>query len=171
MFPRGNHATAESPYWLDHDNNTKFFHAVIKKFLSALRNDNDEWCYDTDELKSMVQSFYDKLYMEDVNTDITLLPHFPTGLSDVDAEHLSTVVTKEEVRQALFDMSPKKIPRLFLFEGRRPPRKTWEVLGYSLSRLHYQARLSTRLDENPSKGNSLASGNFHSNKKKDLQLR
>lgn len=37
------------------DNNTKFFHAVIKKkvkkkTIAALKNDNDEWFYDSSVL-------------------------------------------------------------------------------------------------------------------------
>ncbi|XVF81050.1 hypothetical protein PTKIN_Ptkin15bG0125300 [Pterospermum kingtungense] len=96
------------------DLNTKFYHAstVIRRsrcLIVSLQDVNGNWVKDSNLLKGLVQDYFCFLFQADESCDLSLAFRggFPrmSGLTEVT---LNAPFTKEEVREAVFAMSPYK---------------------------------------------------------------
>ncbi|KAH1033042.1 hypothetical protein J1N35_045216 [Gossypium stocksii] len=95
------------------DRNTSYFYRRTiqrRNFykITALREANGDWVFDSDTLKSEAVNFFQKLYGETPGS-LRNLPHsaFP-GLSSEDVDFLGKMVTNEEIKVAFFYMAPFK---------------------------------------------------------------
>ncbi|XP_073046080.1 uncharacterized protein [Primulina eburnea] len=98
------------------DRNTKFYHTstMVKRSRSkieALKDDNDIWITDTDLLKDKIRDFYTSLYTSDQTCAPSQVGRccFPP-LPEAHSLALHTPFSPDEVKRALFDMSPFKAP-------------------------------------------------------------
>ncbi|XP_031131957.1 uncharacterized protein LOC116033348 [Ipomoea triloba] len=98
------------------DRNTKYYHiaTTIRKSrntISSLRDVDGEWITDDDLLKAHVQTFYVTLFSDysAEQRDTSLEGVFPV-LSQDEWRVFNQDISKEEVCNALFDMSPFKAP-------------------------------------------------------------
>ncbi|XP_052107411.1 uncharacterized protein LOC127740479 [Arachis duranensis] len=117
----------EESYWMQMakckiinlgDKNSKYFHQKAngrrrRNHVNALKNSEDEWIDNVDELKEIGVSFFKSLYAP--NNYNLFLPDFPiTGkfprLIEADLNHLSRNITHEEVKHAVFNMGSWKAP-------------------------------------------------------------
>ncbi|XP_073051702.1 uncharacterized protein [Primulina eburnea] len=119
------------------DRNTKFYHAstMVKRSRSkieALKDDNETWITDMDHLKDKIKDFYSSLYTSDQTSASSQVERgcFPP-LQEAHSLALHAPFSPDEVKRALFDMSPFKapgpdgIPAGFY-------QKMWHIVGKSL---------------------------------------
>lgn len=119
------------------DRNTRFYHAstVIRRNRSrveALKNNEDDWITDPEELKKMVRDFFTKVFSED-NDDYNrgaIRGAYPV-ISQEKLNRVQETITGEEVRKALFQMAPWKAPGP---DGLSAGfyQKTWTTTGENL---------------------------------------
>lgn len=119
------------------DRNTAFYHSYVKKRarqnkVYMLRLDSGDWCSDGEILKAKAVEYFSRLYSEegDVKKNWYFNGHFPK-LTMEELEAMATQVTKDEVRNAVFQMGPLKAPgvdgvQALFFQ------KHWSVVGESL---------------------------------------
>ncbi|KAH1083255.1 hypothetical protein J1N35_023016 [Gossypium stocksii] len=97
------------------DGNTRFYHSrTIKRrefnHISTLRLDNGDWCSDQDVLQAKAVEFFERLYSKSPSA----LKGMPTfGFPILNSSKISLLeanVTDEEIKRALFDMEPLKVP-------------------------------------------------------------
>ena len=120
--------------WLvDGDRNTRYHHLKVvnrirKNKVVMLRNSQGHWVDDIVTLQGMVNDFYKDLFTNN-NTGRTWFqkeityPH----IDDVGMEKLVMPIMDEEVRRALFSMSPWKAPGPAGFF-----QQSWEVVGRNI---------------------------------------
>lgn len=100
------------------DNNTKFFHNVLrgrkyKKNILMLKKDEDTWCEDVKDLKNIVVGFFENIYKDDsVIGTYSLKSEENLGLNNQEHIMLSKKVSAAEVKMAFFTMNPNKSPRV-----------------------------------------------------------
>ena len=81
------------------------------KSIAAIKNDNGDWVYDEDEIKSIAANFYKNLFTEEngdynsIHTDIS----YPTLSSD-QLLGLNNNIKQEEIDQAFMSMGALKAP-------------------------------------------------------------
>ncbi|KAA3481303.1 reverse transcriptase [Gossypium australe] len=97
------------------DWNTKFFHfrALRRRNqnkITALKNSLGEWIMDDDYLKLEAVNFYSKLYGEHPRPRRDFPSVVFPCLKDEDFNILNRLVSNEEIKAALFDMSTLKAP-------------------------------------------------------------
>lgn len=101
--------------WLKYgDANSKFYHSLVKgkqrrKKINTLKKDDNSWCFDQKELEDMVFQFYRNLYSDDGVT-VSLPKKLDWKLEATDVVKLTKEVDSNDVKKALFDMSPNKSP-------------------------------------------------------------
>ena len=105
--------------WLgEEDRNTAFFHAQASTCLhsnkiSILARSDGSMCEDPEEIKGMVQSFYENLFMTEVCDSINaVLDYIPCKVDDSINTELCKPYLDEETKIALFQMDPTKVPGL-----------------------------------------------------------
>ncbi|KAH1056672.1 hypothetical protein J1N35_034737 [Gossypium stocksii] len=78
--------------------------------INALRNQARDWIFDLDELQLDVVKFFQKFYRELLtqygDLPFNLFPH----LDHYDKGFLEKGISNEEIKYALFDMTPLKAP-------------------------------------------------------------
>jgi hypothetical protein len=103
--------------WIkDGDRNTRYYHIKAinrrrRNKILMLRNDQNEWVEEEDQLKGIVNAYYKKLFtkpVENIQWQQTRYTYPPLG----DMEHtcLKANISNLEVRTALFAMAPWKAP-------------------------------------------------------------
>ena len=98
------------------DRNTKFYHAstVLRRHgnkIDKLRDSNGDWMMDPNMLRRHVRDFYVNIFSVDNLYDVSLAPKgYFSMLQEEEMMALHALFTKEEVKQALFDMRPFKAP-------------------------------------------------------------
>jgi hypothetical protein len=103
--------------WLmDGDRNTRYYHIKTirrrrRNNIVMLKNDQGDWVEDNNLLQEMVNNYYKQLFK--INTQNTrwqqTMITFPE-LSSEEIENLGGEITNDEIKGALFDMSPWKSP-------------------------------------------------------------
>ncbi|KAH1123276.1 hypothetical protein J1N35_006436 [Gossypium stocksii] len=102
--------------WLNlGDRNTSYFHRrsiMRRKFnkITALRNADEEWIFDSEAFKTETVKFFQNHYGESPGPSRPLPPSAFPRLSYEDVDFLGKGVTNEEIKSALFDMAPLKAP-------------------------------------------------------------
>ncbi|CAL1407231.1 unnamed protein product [Linum trigynum] len=114
------------------DRNTKYFHARVmrrrrRNQISSLRNSNEEWTDDPDELKGTTRDFYVALYTDDGVAMITILHGFPT-LPTTDWKNLDKNFSIDVLHEAIRAMGPFKAPGV---DGLNPLfyQRFWSLVG------------------------------------------
>ncbi|KAH1055846.1 hypothetical protein J1N35_033911 [Gossypium stocksii] len=93
------------------DHNTSYFHRRTvqrRNFnkITALRNEDGEWIYDSEALKAEAVNFFQNLYGENYSPCENIPPSVFPSLGTEDAGFFRRNVTNEEIKAALFDMAP-----------------------------------------------------------------
>ncbi|XP_061358638.1 uncharacterized protein LOC133302833 [Gastrolobium bilobum] len=122
------------------DKNSKFFHsATISRRrhnkVVALRNEDERWVTDKEELINMAANYFEKLFAPD-DEEVEEYPVrglFPT-LSDTEKEFLARVPSREEIRSVVFKMGKFKAPgpdglQAVFFQNH------WNTVGESVCKL------------------------------------
>jgi hypothetical protein len=121
--------------WLrDGDRNTHYYHLKTvtrrrKNNVIMLKNEQGQWIGEVDQLKEMVNLFYQDLFSEKhisrnwYQTKLTYPALDPILLND-----LAAPIIDEEVRRAVFNMQPWKAPDPDGFPAGFY-QKSWEVVG------------------------------------------
>lgn len=97
------------------DKNMKYFHAACNKRrrtnrIVKLKDDDGEWFDWQSGLQGLIESFYrDLLTVGTVELE-DVIECVPQSESEEQNKALKLVVTREEVKQALFQMHPDKAP-------------------------------------------------------------
>ena len=119
------------------DRNTAFYHSYVGKRnrqnkVVMLRLDSGEWCSDGETLKAQAVDYFSRLYTDDgeANMNWQIRGHFPL-LTTEELEALATQITRDEVRNALFQMNPLKAPGVDSIQALFF-QKHWSVVGESL---------------------------------------
>jgi hypothetical protein len=103
--------------WIkDGDRNTRYYHikSIIRRRrnkILMLRNDHNDWVDDEEQLKNMVNSYYQKLFTkpdESIQWQQTRYTYPP--IDDSEQANLKTSISSLEVKNALFAMAPWKAP-------------------------------------------------------------
>jgi hypothetical protein len=122
-------------HWLkDGDRNTKYYQmkAVTrrrKNNVLMLKGENGQWVDNVNQIRSMATDFYQKLFTMNqlhgdwYQTDVT----YPRLSSEALGE-LSSPITNDEVRRAMFHMNPWKAPGLDGFLAGFY-QKSWSIVG------------------------------------------
>lgn len=122
------------------DRNTKFYHAItrVRKATSRIRglkNDQGIWESDDDNLKNLVLNHFNNVYKKD--QDAPKVSCIPNGFLDV-TNHINISfcrdITMEEVKKALFEMSPHKAPGPNEFHAGFY-QQAWEIVGEDITRM------------------------------------
>jgi len=123
--------------WLiDGDRNTRYYHLKVvtrrrRNNILMLRDEEGQWIDDTSRLKGMVNDFYKKLFTKDhvssewISTNIT----YPTLDGEIMGK-LASPIDDEEVKRAMFNMSPWKAPGLDGFPAGLF-QQSWDIVGRS----------------------------------------
>lgn len=79
--------------------------------INMLKDDNGSWIEDGDQLKSMVNNYYKKLFCisGQWHTWKQTQIYYPS-MKVVDIVNLDSHVKNEEIKRALFDIKPRKAP-------------------------------------------------------------
>lgn len=104
--------------WLNcGDRNTSYFHGcTLARWrwnnIKGLKVDNDEWFFDENSLKQHVVDYFKTLFTLEYSTNGRLNSHgkFPL-LPQEDIECLLLNISNDEIRRAVFSMTPLKAPR------------------------------------------------------------
>jgi hypothetical protein len=103
-------------HWLrEGDMNTKFFHisAVARskvKKVTKLHNDQGVTVTTQTDLCELAKGYFDVLFAPKVGLHEPVLKLVPACIAMEDNNYLTTPITKEELRKALFQMNPDKSP-------------------------------------------------------------
>lgn len=122
------------------DRNTKFYHASTmvrrdRNRIRGLKDVNDVWINDKDQLEAMIQDYYKKLYSTEELCDMReamteAFPRIEEGHWNV----LNKEITKNEVKEALMSTAPLKAlsPDGFhvMFY-----QKSWDIVGDNMHNL------------------------------------
>ena len=84
-----------------------------KKKIMGLKDVEGEWISDPTALAQMVQNFYQTLFTKEGQDDYSI--RYPNGCLVLPGDlqqNLSKAFSKDEVKKALFDMAPYKVPGL-----------------------------------------------------------
>ncbi|PNX94494.1 ribonuclease H, partial [Trifolium pratense] len=124
--------------WLvDGDRNTRYYHLKTitrrrQNKILMLRDSNGEWIEDADALKQMANDFYKALFSNNEH-DVQWQPtniSFPR-LSDDEVQEISGEIDDEEIKRAVFSMSPWKAPGPDGFPAGFY-QKSWNIVGNSV---------------------------------------
>ncbi|XP_071909569.1 uncharacterized protein [Coffea arabica] len=103
--------------WLrEGDKNTKFFHATVKgrrrrNRMNKLQREDGSWTESEDELSYEIADYYRKLLTSSGEGDLTeVLEGISNTITVEMNENLIKPVEEEEIKFALFSMSPEKAP-------------------------------------------------------------
>lgn len=98
------------------DRNTSFYHAATmvrraRRGVEALKDDNGIWITDPVSLKDLIRNYYNDLFREENSCDVANAPRgtFPK-LPDHVWKEFNAPCSQEEIRKAVFDMTPFKAP-------------------------------------------------------------
>ncbi|KAH1039539.1 hypothetical protein J1N35_041282 [Gossypium stocksii] len=78
--------------------------------ITALRNVDGEWIFDSEALKTKAVKFFQNLYGENPGPLRPLPPNAFPKISSEDVDFLEKGITNEEIKSVLFDMAPLKAP-------------------------------------------------------------
>ncbi|KAJ9545526.1 hypothetical protein OSB04_025233 [Centaurea solstitialis] len=121
-------------FWLkDGDNNTKFFHAYANgrrkiNRIIKLKDDDGQWVEEVTGLNNLVNEYFTRLFSASTGNPHMISNLVKNKLSARDIERLEMSFTKEEFREALFQMHPDKSPGPDGFNPRFY-QKFWHLLG------------------------------------------
>ncbi|KAL4323711.1 hypothetical protein GQ457_11G030340 [Hibiscus cannabinus] len=110
--------------WIrDGDRNTKYYHRITKtrhrkKMCTMLKLDNGHWCSDQSLIRQEVVKFFKEVFLSSSVRAWDGNGLF-SPLSEVDVANLMAAVKDDEVREAVFSMSPLKS---LGFDGKRCSR-------------------------------------------------
>ncbi|MCH86446.1 hypothetical protein A2U01_0007303, partial [Trifolium medium] len=103
--------------WLiDGDRNTRYYHLKTisrrrRNNIVMLKNDQGDWIEDNIQLQELVNNYYKQLFklnVQDTRWQQTMIT-FPE-LNSEEIENLGSEITNDEVKGAVFEMSPWKSP-------------------------------------------------------------
>lgn len=103
-------------FWLkDGDSNTKFFHAYAngrrkKNFIRRLKNGDRNWVSEPHGLHSVVTNYIINLFSDSNGSAALVTDKMRRCISDRDNCLLDAPFSKEEFKEALFQMHPDKAP-------------------------------------------------------------
>ncbi|WCJ18876.1 RNA-directed DNA polymerase (reverse transcriptase)-related family protein [Euphorbia peplus] len=120
--------------WLEGgDLNSKFFHAAAtnrrkKNSLERLKNDAGEWCSWSSGLDSLIRSYFTQLFSSESCVMDRVLENVMPKLDTAACANLSSIFTREEVKEAVFSMNPDKSPGP---DGFNPGfyQRYWDIVG------------------------------------------
>ncbi|CAA0841468.1 Unknown protein, partial [Striga hermonthica] len=103
--------------WLRHgDSNSKYFPASVMQrrqgnAITRLLDERGETCESDEKIEQCVSNFYENLFTSEGSSGADeVLQVIPKSISDDTNADLTSPVTDEEVREALFSMDPGKAP-------------------------------------------------------------
>ncbi|XVF22870.1 hypothetical protein REPUB_Repub12eG0208500 [Reevesia pubescens] len=139
------------------DKNTNFFHTSTiirrrKNKISALKDSDNIWCYDQDDLKRLVITHFQAVYTtEPVNTNFEELLHMPSfRFNDQQINSLMHLPDDDEILLVLSSMSPFKSPGPDGYQAAFYQRN-WDVVSSSVCSFVRSAFINGCFDENVSK--------------------
>lgn len=140
------------------DRNTKFFHAVTKnrraqnRILSLIDDDDKEW-FAGEDLGRLADSHFKLLYSsEDVGITLEDWNSIPAIVTEEQNAQLMAQISREEVREAVFDINPHKCPgpdgmNGFFFQ------QFWDTMGDDLTTMAQEFLRTGKLEEGINKTN------------------
>ncbi|XP_048605758.1 uncharacterized protein LOC106359240 [Brassica napus] len=140
------------------DRNTKFFHAVTKnrraqnRILSLIDDDDKEW-FAEEDLGRLADSHFKLLYSsEDVGITLEDWNSIPAIVTEEQNAQLMAQISREEVREAVFDINPHKCPgpdgmNGFFFH------QFWDTMGDDLTSMAQEFLRTGKLEEGINKTN------------------
>ena len=105
--------------WLiDGDRNNKFFHISTlvrrrRNKILSLKDGSGCWCSQAHEVEDMVQLFFKNLFQTSHSSSLEAQDFLPTtiiNISSTDSDALSSPISDDEIKSALFSMKPFKAP-------------------------------------------------------------
>jgi ribonuclease HI len=126
--------------WLiDGDRNTKFFHISTlvrrrRNKILCLKDGSGYWCSQAHEVEDMVQLFFKSLFQTSHSSSLEAQDFLPTtiiNISSADSDALSSPISDDEIKSALFSMKPFKAPGPDGFHAGFYQR-CWSIVGESV---------------------------------------
>ena len=103
--------------WLSkRDNNTTFFHSKARKrfrknLIREIRDRNGAWLTKQEEIGHMMESYYKEIFStSNLNIEVDSLEKIPCMVTDEMNVDLMKEFTELEVKEALNQMAPLKVP-------------------------------------------------------------
>ena len=103
--------------WLSKgDNNTAFFHSKARKrfrknLIRGIRDQNGAWLTKQEEIGHMMESYYKEIFStSNLNIEVDSLEKIPCMVTDEINVDLMKEFTELEVKEALNQMAPLKVP-------------------------------------------------------------
>ncbi|KAK7263633.1 hypothetical protein RJT34_31226 [Clitoria ternatea] len=96
------------------DRNTSYYHRVAlikraRKKIEAIKNENEDWIYDEEEINHCLVNFLKNIYNPKVHLHQSSWPFVQTRfLSSIEAKALNSLPSRLKVKTALFEMGPLK---------------------------------------------------------------
>ncbi|XP_028800180.1 uncharacterized protein LOC114755464 [Neltuma alba] len=125
---------ARSNWITKRDRNTRYYHLKTHRRrkwnrIVSLKNDQGVWIHDNADLKSLVVSYFKKLYsVDDIgNSNVQTVINFPRVEKEL-LDSMGFMPNDKEIKDAIFDMGPYKAPG---FDGFSPIffQYNWETVG------------------------------------------
>ena len=140
------------------DRNTKFFHAVTKnrraqnRILSLIDDDDKEW-FAGEDLGRLADSHFKLLYSsEDVGITLEDWNSIPAIVTEEQNAQLMAQISREEVREAVFDINPHKCPGPDVMNGFFF-QQFWDTMGDDLTSMAQEFLITGKLEEGINKTN------------------
>ena len=119
------------------ERNTKFYHAAIRirqsmKKIDSLKNERGDWISEPEMFEEVIQNYFQALFKKEASSepDSTILNVFPR-LRDDHRIMLMQSITRDEIRDALFNMNPfKSLGKDGFHAGFY--QKTWDIVSPSM---------------------------------------
>lgn len=125
---------------LSGDRNTSFYHSATmvrraRGRINGLKNSNDQWIQDSEQIEEMIQGYYKGLYAKErVETDTNGINGLFPKIEDHKWNIVNRTVSMEEVKEAMMGMAPLKALGPDGFHAMFY-QKYWSIVGVSMYNL------------------------------------
>ena len=129
--------------------NRKFYHAATRirqsrKKIDSLKNERGEWISEPEKLEEVIQNYFQSLFKKEASSQPgSTIPNGFPKLRDDHRRMLMQSITRDEIRDALFDIKPFKSSGKDGFHSGFY-QKTWDIVSPSICDIVLQF-LNTRV--------------------------
>lgn len=129
---------AQVDWYEQGDSNSKYFHSMIrdkrnKLKLHRIKNNRGNWVQGDEKIsKAAVKHFENLFTHQHNNVDMTLLNCIPSNVTEDENRILNDIPSENEVKQAVFDMSPSSTAGPEGFNGTFY-QTCWDIIKYDVT--------------------------------------
>lgn len=109
---------------LDGDTNSRYFHKLIngrrkRLFLHRIKGEDNQWIEGEEDISEAAIEYYQKMFSQEAQRiDLQFIDLIPKMITEEDNNSVINTPSKEEVKQAIFDIDPRSTGGPDGFNGR-----------------------------------------------------